>query len=243
MRPRAIDEVPFIRLGQPGLDRPGRQESNGRHSSGVDTRECARIHRHGLGGAVIELLELEAENAALRQSIAELEARIVELEPGRASTPGTRRCPLDRRGTDRKVGVDRRRPYATERQPGLSSAAERIGHGRADLAHRVPVNLANRAAERGLRHRVDAVAVDDRRSIKSDVAVIHADLAGEAAYRRGDLCNRDELPDIDDLGPGQHQDWSRPATDASKPELSSSHSSVQASASVQRASTRSGCRW
>lgn len=130
-----------------------------------------------------------------------------------------------------------------DRQSGLSSAAERMVHSRADLAHRAIVDLANRAAERSLRHGMDAVAVDDRRSIESGGAELHGDLGGEAAYRRGDLRDRDELPDIDDLGPGQNQNWSSLAANLSEPEFASPHVSVQASASVQKESTLSGCRW
>ena len=82
---------------------------------------------------------------------------------------------------------------------GSASTAERVAHSRADPAHDVVANVPDRPAERGLRHGVDAVAVDDRRLVEAGIVAIHVDFGREATYRRGDLGDGDEVTYIDDL--------------------------------------------
>lgn len=123
------------------------------------------------------------------------------------------------------------------------SAAERVADRRADFAHGVMAHFPDRPGERRLSHRVDAVAVDDRRSGEPDLGVAHVDLGRQATDGRRDLGNCYEIAHVDDFRAGQDQNRPLLSTDLSQPELASPHSSPQASASVQNASGRSGCRW
>src|SRR5919106_760950 len=131
-------------------------------------------------------------------------------------------------------------PVATTAAAGL--AAERVADRRADLAHGVVADLPDRPGECLLSDCVDAVAVDDRWSVEPDLRVIDVDLSRKATNRRGDLGDRDQIAHVDDLRPCHDNDRSLLAAHPSQPQLPSPHSSPHASASVQNASGRSGCR-
>jgi len=123
-----------------------------------------------------------------------------------------------------------------------ASAAEGVADRPAHLAHRVVVRGADEGGERRPSDRVKPVAVDHRTLIKSGLVLIDVDLGCEAADRCRDLRDGDEVANVDHLRSRPHQDGPCLAADLGRPDLASRQSSLQASASFQNGSGRSGRR-
>ncbi len=120
------------------------------------------------------------------------------------------------------------------------SAAERVADGRADLLHRRFVDLAHSSSERRLRNRVQPVAVDHRFPIDARRRIVQIDLCGETSSCRGDLCDRDQSPNVEYLGPSQHEHGASFPAYLCEPDVPAIHSSPQVSVSSQNESTLSG---
>ncbi len=89
---------------------------------------------------------------------------------------------------------------------------------------------------------METVAVDDRRSVQPDLDVVDVDFGGEITDRGGDLGNRHEAARVEHSGSGQHYNGPRLATGLGQPHIPAFQGSPHASASVQKASARSGRR-
>ena len=98
------------------------------------------------------------------------------------------------------------------------------------------------ATQRRSHHRMKTVAVDDRVSVKSDLPIIQLDLRVKTPDGGGYFGHSDELSDTNHPGARKNQDGSRLAPSLTQPYFASSHSSIQASASIQKGSGCSGKR-
>jgi len=86
------------------------------------------------------------------------------------------------------------------------------------------------------------VAVDDRRSIKTDLAMVEVDFGGKPSNRPGYLGHGYQQTHIEHLSPRQNQHRSTLSPYLCEPYLAPIHSALQASASDQKSSTVSGVR-
>ena len=122
------------------------------------------------------------------------------------------------------------------------SAVKGVADCRTDSAHRFPARGSNELGERCLGHRMEPVAVDGRFSVESVFSVVDRHLGCQTTHRACDLGDRDQCSDFEDFVACENQHRSPFSSDLGKPDLSSVHSSPQASASFQNWSGRSGRR-
>jgi len=172
------------------------------------------------------------------------EVQSVDVDPAKAygvlpDTP----VPIWGQGLDSgPVRPHRRRRVGRLRSALQLSATDCVGDRRTDVHQGLVAHRSDVCREQRPRDRMEPIAVDDRRPVEPDLPMIKADLGSEAADRRGDLGDGDELTNIEHLGPRQHQNGPLPITRLRPRDISSCHSSLHASVCAQNGSGRSGCR-